>query len=172
MALIRDRRLAEDRWRPELAEPAEASLDDIAPGDVVVSPIRWTEERDRLLARDGRIGVRLAPADDVDRLAAESLAGLHLIEIDFPTYTEGRGYSQARRLRGRLRFDGELRACGDVSRDRIAFMERCGFNAFAFPSEESARDALEAFDEIELSYQPPTTSGDFVGALRGYYGGT
>ena len=71
----------------------------------------------------------LANTDDPEALAPD-LQHLKLIVLDFPKYTDGRAYSQARRLRGRLGYRGELRATGQVLRDQLPFMLRCGFDSF------------------------------------------
>ena len=72
----------------------------------------------------------------------------------FPRFTDGRAYSQARLLRGRLGFTGELRASGDVLRDQLLFMQRCGFDAFAVGERAVAEDWLKAFREFDVFYQP------------------
>ena len=73
--------------------------------------------------------VALANTDQLDALKTH-LGRLKLIVLDFPKYTDGRAYSQARLLRGRLAYRGELRATGQVLRDQLPFMLRCGFDAF------------------------------------------
>ena len=84
--------------------------------------------------------------DDLDRFA--------LIALSFPRFTDGRAYSQARLLRGRLGFTGELRAEGDVLRDQLLFMQRCGFDAFAVSERALVEDWLQAFREFDVFYQP------------------
>jgi len=76
-------------------------------------------------------GVWLSPADDVS-LLADQLEHVQLIAIDFPAFTDGRGYSHARILRKRFGFRGEIRAMGDVRPDQLLFMMRSGIDAFDF----------------------------------------
>jgi uncharacterized protein (DUF934 family) len=98
-------------------------------------------------------GVWLSPDDDV-RLLATHLHRVQLIVIDFPKYTDGRGYSQARMLREQFGFSGELRASGDVRPDQILFMARAGIDAFEFaetPDEQLLKQALTRF---RVNYQP------------------
>src|ERR1700675_5132480 len=77
----------------------------------------------------GRLGVRLTPVDRVEELA-EELARLDLVAVEFPSPVDGRGYSQARLLRERLGFRGELRAVGaGVPIDQVFVLARCGFDA-------------------------------------------
>lgn len=73
--------------------------------------------------------VRIEPGDDV-RTLLPHLDRLTLVEIAFPTFRDGRGYSSARILR-EAGYDGELRAAGDVLVDQVPFMKRCGFTSFA-----------------------------------------
>lgn len=97
-------------------------------------------------------GVRLAPADKAEDLEPY-LSELALIEIDFPRYTDGRGYSHAQLLRRRYQYAGELRAVGHVLRDQIFYMHRSGFDAY-----ETARaglsEVVEALNEYSVVYQP------------------
>ncbi len=91
--------------------------------------------------------IRLLPDDDPLRLEPY-LDKLEVIEISFPKYTDGRGYSQAQLLRRRLGYRGELRAVGDVLRDQLLFMYRSGFDAF----EVDRADAVEAFEAALKEY--------------------
>lgn len=121
--------------------------------DVTVSLARLLGERTALRARrDGRTGVRLRPADEIEALLPE-LAWLPLVAIEFPKFTDGRGYSQARLLRDRHGYQGELRAVGNVLRDQLFYMHRCGFDAFELQAGKSVRDALDAFRELSVRYQ-------------------
>jgi uncharacterized protein (DUF934 family) len=87
-----------------------------------ISPVE-----DRALRPEERVS--LVNTDDPEALALD-LQQLKLIVLDFPKYTDGRAYSQARLLRGRLGYRGELRATGQVLRDQLPFMLRCGFDSF------------------------------------------
>jgi uncharacterized protein (DUF934 family) len=146
MALIRNRALATDTWR---------SLEDgalPAAGDVVVPVAVWLSERERLLARAGRLGVLLQPNDE-PAVVAGDLAHLALIAVHFPVFTDGRGYSTARLLRERHGWRGELRAVGDVQRDQLFCLARAGFDAFELRRGEDAAAALGAFDDFSETYQ-------------------
>jgi uncharacterized protein (DUF934 family) len=121
--------------------------------DVTVSLRRFGSDREALRAHAGRVGVRLHPADDVDALLPELLA-LPLLAVEFPRFTDGRGYSLARLLRDRHGYRGELRAVGNVLRDQLFYMHRCGFDAFELQAGKSIHEALEAFGELSVRYQP------------------
>ncbi|MGB5063692.1 MAG: DUF934 domain-containing protein, partial [Candidatus Competibacter sp.] len=71
-----------------------------------------------------------------------------------PKFSDGRAYSQARLLRERHGYRGEIRAVGDVLRDQLFFMARCGFDAFEPRADRSLEDALAAFGDFSASYQP------------------
>lgn len=97
-------------------------------------------------------GVRLAPDDKAEDLEPY-LAELALIEIDFPKYTDGRGYSHAQLLRRRFQYAGELRAVGHVLRDQIFYMHRSGFDAYE-TRRAGLSEVLEALGEYSVVYQP------------------
>jgi uncharacterized protein (DUF934 family) len=96
--------------------------------------------------------VLLAPTDDVE-LLAPFLTRLRLIVIEFPKLGEGRGFSQARVLRARYGYDGELRARGLIKRDQLFFLARCGFDAFELDPAEDPEAALAAFSSFSVATQ-------------------
>ena len=101
---------------------------------------------------NGALGAKLSPADD-PALIANDLEKLALIAIEFPAFTDGRGYSTATLLRERYRYIGELRAVGDVQRDQIFLMSRAGFTTFALRNDQSIEKALAAFNDFSSYYQ-------------------
>lgn len=78
--------------------------------------------------------------------------GFSVIILDFPAFKDGRAYSQARLLRERYGYAGEIRARGDILRDQLLFMARCGFDAFEFEDDDIA-GAKAALDEFSFAYQ-------------------
>jgi uncharacterized protein (DUF934 family) len=124
MPLIRNGEVVADDWTwlsDEAAIPAN--------GDVIVPFARLAELAADADLRSGRLGIVLP--NTIDPLELQShLKQIALIALDFPAFTDGRAYSQARTLRQDLDFAGELRATGDVLPDQAAFMTRCGFDAF------------------------------------------
>ena len=155
--LIRGEALvADDGW---VLIAADADPGSIPAGPVLVPLRHWIEHRPRLAARSEPIGVWLA-ADE----AAESLAGqldaLALIAVHFPVFSDGRGYSNARILRERLGWRGELRAIGDVLRDQLFLLRRCGFDSFAIREDRSAEEALRSLDDFRHVYQRATADPD------------
>jgi len=96
--------------------------------------------------------IRLEPTDDPAAVAAR-LPGVSRVEINFPKFGDGRGFSIARLLRERYGYKGELRAVGQVARDHLYYMEQCGFDAFLLREGEDVADALAAFDDFSERYQ-------------------
>ncbi len=109
------------------------------------------------------IGVKLSAADD-PALIANDLDKLRLIAIDFPVFTDGRGYSTARLLRERYQWRGELRAVGDVLRDQIFLLSRSGFDTFALRDDQDVQSALDAFNDFSSYYQ--LAADRFVGNAK------
>ena len=96
--------------------------------------------------------LRLEPGDDPAR-AADRLRSAARVEVNFPSFTDGRGYSVARLLRERHGYQGELRAVGDVQRDQLFYLARCGFDAFLLRDGLDAQEALSALHDFSEAYQ-------------------
>ena len=91
---------------------------------------------------------------DADPAAiAPDLARFDVIAVRFASFSDGRGYSLARLLRERHGYRGELRAIGDVLRDQLYYLSRCGFDAFALRADQDPERALSAFDDFSETYQ-------------------
>jgi uncharacterized protein (DUF934 family) len=119
---------------------------------------------DAFLDQSNATAVRLEPDDDA-RALIPFLDRLTLVEIAFPKFRDGRGYSSARILR-EAGYKGELRAQGDVLVDQIAFMKRCGFDSFAPEGSlnpEAVERALTTYDHV---YQKAADSAVPVWKLR------
>jgi len=96
--------------------------------------------------------IRLEPSDDPAAIAARLPAAAR-VEIHFPKFGDGRGYSIARLLRERYGYKGELRAVGLVARDLLYYMESCGFDAFLLREGEDPEEALAGFSDFSEAYQ-------------------
>ena len=145
MPLIKQREIVADSWVAVDVNPS---------ADAVIIPFaRFQQERDQWLASKQKLGVRLTPADDVQQIAKD-LARISLIALEFDKIGEGRGYSQAQLLRSRLGFKGEIRAVGNILRDQVFHMARCGIDAFEFPQSTDMTVALAAFNDFTVAYQP------------------
>jgi uncharacterized protein (DUF934 family) len=97
-------------------------------------------------------GVWLAPDDNFEA-HWQALVRLPLLAVEFPSFRDGRGYSTAYLLRKRHGYAAELRAIGDVLRDQLFFMHRCGFNSFAIAPGKDVADALKGLDGFSVRYQ-------------------
>ena len=150
--IIKDRQLAADNW--QLLKPtADGGLPPLPQtGDVIVPLALWLEQREALSSRAGRLGVWLDSHEEPASIAGD-LDRFALVAVNFPTFTDGRGYSIARLLRERHGYKGELRAIGEVVRDHLFFMASCGFDAFLLRDDQDPEAALTAFGDFSDAYQ-------------------
>ena len=152
--IIRDRKIVEDDWTWVADDAALPSS-----GKIIVSWTRWQADRAALKAR-GDVGVGIPPTLDAaelkDDLAALSLVAVALNFIqpkpEGGRTFDGRAYSQARLLRERFGFKGEIRAHGDVFRDSMFYAARCGVNAFELKAGRNLEDALKGFQDFSFGY--------------------
>lgn len=159
MRVIKDNQIIEDNWsRLDTVEAGQVLPD----GDIIVPFSYWKQNRDALKGRAGNLAVCLNGDDRVDELAAD-LGQFSLIALDFPAFKDGRCYSHARLMRDRYGFKGDLRAVGDVLRDQLFYLKRCGFSSFFIRHDKDINDALKAFNDFSVRYQ---TAAD--GALPVY----
>ena len=144
--IIRKRKIVDDDFThvPDGAEPPAGAMP-------IITLARYAKATAELLARHPLLGVRV-PSDKLPNDIPE-ITRLALIAIEFPKFTDGRGYSVGRMLRDRHGFTGELRAVGYVLRDNLYYMERCGFDAFELKEGKPLESALEAFGEFSGTYQ-------------------
>ena len=151
MRIIKDRQIAEVN-QTVLHLNEDGSFPAIpAQGFVLVPLGQYLAEREALRAR-GSFGVWLAADDQVENLGEEA-ATLDLIAVEFPVFTDGRGFSTGRLLRERYGFRGELRAFGDVFKDTLNYLSRCGFSSFAVREDKDPVEALKGLDDFTEFYQ-------------------
>ena len=111
------------------------------------------------LIKDRQIVAQLSPPDlvleptDDPAIAAGAVGAAGVIAVNFPKFSDGRGYSIGRLLRERHGYKGELRAVGEVARDHLHTMEQCGYNAFQLREGEDPQEALAAFGDFSAQYQ-------------------
>ena len=146
--VIIDGAIVDNEWARLEADALEAGLPD---GKVIVPLAYWQENRDTLMTR-GDVAVWLAPGEEPKDLA-DDLSALSLVAIHFPAFKDGRGYSYARELRTRFAFKGEVRATGDVLRDQLFYLARCGFNAFEVREDRSIEEAVASLKDFTIRYQ-------------------
>jgi uncharacterized protein (DUF934 family) len=148
MPLVKGGRVVTDRF-VAVADDAPVPVD----GAVIVPAARFLADRDELFARAAPVGVAWPNSRPVAELAPH-VDRLALIALAFPTFKDGRAYSQARLLRERFSFRGELRATGDVLRDQFVFMLRAGFDAFEVKKDADAQVFAEVAERYSVFYQP------------------
>ena len=159
MQVIKDNQVVEDDWQ-RIQGDAVQDIPDT--GDIIVPLSVWKQQREELEARSGRVGVCLQGEEDPAELR-DDLDQLEMIALEFPVFKDGRSYSNARLLRDRYGYKGELRAVGDVLRDQIYFMRRCGIDSFQIRPDKSIKDAVKGLQDFSVTYQ---TAAD--GALPVY----
>jgi uncharacterized protein (DUF934 family) len=142
--------------RHEFVENDWLTLGDAPPGDaepVIVPFAKFRESRPEWLARSGRLGVLLAPADKVEDLAAD-LPRIALVALQFTGPGEGRGYTAAQLLRQRYHYTGEIRAVGHVKQDQLYLMSRVGIDSFELSPTEKPEEALATLARFKVAYTP------------------
>lgn len=150
--IIRNGEVVEDNWK---ALSDDDALPDSA-ANIHVSLERWQRDKAAIVTwgneTGGHYGVRIPNTLDVTELGDEWLI-LSIAVLDFPAFSDGRALSQARVLRDQLGFAGEIRATGDVQRDQMYHMNRCGINAFAVKEGRDIEAAVESLRDFSHAYQ-------------------
>jgi uncharacterized protein (DUF934 family) len=122
-------------------------------GDILVPAERFLGEADTLLNRSGKVGVIWPNNRDISELVPY-LGKIAVVALVFPTFRDGRAYSQARLLRERYNYRGDLRATGQVLRDQFVFMLRAGFDAFEVKKQADAEAFAQTVQRYSVFYQP------------------
>jgi len=148
--ILRRLELVADDWRYAGEEDGAV--------DVIVPLAEWRANAAQWDAWKGRVGLRISPPDAVETLV-DLLPKVATIAIEFPNPGDGRGYSQARLLRERYKYHGELRAVGHVKQDQAVFMTRCGFDVLELAAGVDAQAVLETLRRFTVAYQPAEELG-------------
>ena len=149
--IIKEHQVVEDDWQI-VNKPANGEALALSSGKLILPAGLWLAEKDQLATHRGKLGVWL-DSDEPPELIVADLDFFPVIAINFPAFTDGRGYSYARKLREYYGYKGELRAIGDVLRDQLFFMKRCGFNAFSLRTDRDIHQALESLNDFAHCYQ-------------------
>lgn len=162
MRVIKNKQILDDEWQllADLAD--DAALPD---GKVIVPWSYWLAHRDELRKPGTKYAV-LINGDIETEGVADDLQYFELIALDFPVFTDGRSYSHARLLRDRFHYTGELRAVGDVLRDQLFFMQRCGIDSYQLRADKNIDDALTAFDDFTVKYQTAADQAEPIYKVR------
>jgi len=159
--LFKDGEFKADPWR----KWQEGDSADAVSYTHVPLPV-FLEQREQFMNSQHPLGLLISPGDKVEDIVGD-LSRFSSIAIDFPAFTDGRGYSTARLLSERYGFDGELRATGDVLHDQIPLMRRCGFNALIVTN-AATRKALEEdrLAAVSVFMQPVGASPEVPAGTR------
>lgn len=150
--IIKNKAIVADDWvMLRLTDEQTAETVSVAEGRVIVPLAVWQAQK-ALLRNRPELGVWFASDERPEALQGE-VDLFSVIAVDFPKFTDGRGYSIAYNLRARLGYRGELRAIGDVLRDQMFYMQRVGFDAFAPRPDRSITDALKGLSDFSEKYQ-------------------
>ena len=147
--IIKNNQVVDDAWT---LLNADVTLDEALRTLQALIPLSlWQQHKEQL--RDVQpLGIWLEPHEVVEDIVAD-IAHFAVIALNFPVFTDGRHFSNARLLRERYAYSGEIRAIGDVLRDQLFFMQRCGFDAYAIRADRCPTDALQSLNELSVTYQ-------------------
>nr|WP_314539648.1 DUF934 domain-containing protein [uncultured Massilia sp.] len=150
--IIKGRAVVADDWSVlTLDEGQAAETVEVPAGKIIVPLPVWQAQREQLVQR-ADIGIWFAP-DELAQTVKDDLDKFGVVAVSFPKFTDGRGYSIAYNLRRRLGYQGELRAIGDVLRDQLFQMQRCGFDAYATRPDRDIHEALKGLTVFSQTYQ-------------------
>lgn len=150
--IIKNKSVVDDDWSVLRLGEGDTPETVVVPSGKIIVPLTvWQAQRETLLQRS-EIGVWLASNQRAEELQND-LDRFLVIAVDFPRFSDGRGYSLAYHLRVRLNYHGELRAIGDVLRDQLFYMQRVGFDSFAPRTDKNIHEALQSLSDFSLSYQ-------------------
>ena len=156
--LIKNRRILHDGWlllNRDIERLLRTGEDGLLPdfpdqANLIVPTALWRLRREDLLDRSGATGVWLDSHEHPESIAAD-LPLLQVVAVNFPKFTDERGYSAARVLRERYNYRGEVRAIGDVLRDQLHRLSSYGFDAFSLRAGQNPHEALSAFEPSGIS---------------------
>ncbi len=151
--IIRNGQIVDDAWTVFKLGDGEAPETVALPEPPTLLPLAvWQARKDEILSSGKSVGVWLASSEGPEAIAGD-VDHFAVIGIDFPKFTDGRGFSSARLLHDRYAYRGELRAIGDVLQDQLFYMKRCGINAYALREDKDITAALASLSDFSESYQ-------------------
>lgn len=154
--IIKDKTIIQDDWTVlRLTENETPDAIDVPVGKIIIPLKVWLLQRESLITRlkENKDLAIWFSSDEQAKDLISDIALFDLLAVDFPKFSDGRGYSIAYNLRARLGFKGELRAIGDVLRDQLFYMQRVGFNAFATREDRDIHAAIKGLTDFSEKYQ-------------------
>ena len=150
--VIRNSVIEDDHWTV-LKEATGPEILKAVPGRSFIAPLKfWKLFRSDLEEYQGEVAIWLDSDENVHDIGPD-LHSLPMIALNFPVFSDGRSYTNARELKSQLQYKGEIRAIGDVLRDQLFYMSRCGFDSFALRYDQDPELCLAAFNDFRNSYQ-------------------
>jgi uncharacterized protein (DUF934 family) len=147
--IIKGSEIVADDWK---VLDKDTALDSVLEDGKLIVPLQYWLANNEALNVRGDIGVWLDSDEDTDSIE-DNCNNLPVIAINFPNFADGRGYSYARLLREKYGYTGELRAIGDVLKDQLFFLKRCGFDAYAIRVDRDVAEAISSLKDFSDSYQ-------------------
>ena len=149
--LIKDNAIATDDWQV-ISQDETFDLNKKQADQKVLLPLEQYLANQAHCLQDKNIGLWIN-SDESTEAIQDFCQQLAVIAINFPVFSDGRGYSFARNLRTYYGYTGELRAIGDILRDQLYFYQRCGFNAFQVRDDRDAEQAIDSLQDFSVDYQ-------------------
>ena len=150
--LIKDGEIVKDYWTV-LYDTNDVETQNTKDKKNIILPLQsWNRFHNELKTSTNQVAVWLDSNEFTNQIIGD-VNEIPLIALNFPVFTDGRSYSSARELRLELHYTGEIRAIGDVLRDQIFYMSRCGFNSFLIREDQDSASCLKALNDFQSSYQ-------------------
>ncbi len=158
--LIKDNTIIDNPWRI-IEKDSDFPKTSINANEPVLLPLKLWLAHQEDIRPQLKVGVWL-DSDETPEVLKDTLEKLKLIAINFPQFSDGRGYSYARQLRAKLGYEGELRAIGDVLRDQLHFYKRCGFDSYLIREDKQPDQAVNSLNDFSLNYQSTSDNTESV----------
>jgi len=150
--LIKNGAVVPDEWTL-LKEATGPEVLQVVPGRNFIVPLGfWQNYEPEMQDYAGQFALWLDSHENVNRIGSR-LHEFPMIALNFPVFSDGRSYTNARELRENLDYQGEIRAVGDVLRDQLFYMARCGFDSFQLRHDQDPDACLSAFKDFQTGYQ-------------------
>lgn len=151
--IIKNGQIVDDPWQIVKLAGEQTAESIPLPATPALLPLAvWLARRDEILAGNKLTGVWLDSSEGPEAIAGD-LDHFAVIGVNFPKFTDGRGYSIARLLRERYSYRREIRAVGDVLQDQLFYMKRCGIDAYALREDKDIDAALASLRDFSETYQ-------------------
>ena len=154
--LINKNAVIDNPWTVMKASTGPDILQAVAGKNFIVPLQFWKLYKEELDEYDGNIAIWLDSDENPEQITG-GVDSLALIALNFPVFSDGRSYTNARELRQKHAFNGEVRAIGDVLRDQLYYMSQCGFDTFEIRHDQETELCLAAFKDFETGYQSTLT---------------